>query len=200
MWRRSPSWDEVVYVALDLETTGLDARRDEILAVGMVPIVGGAIRVGAAWGSLVRPPDPSTIPVATMRAHHIVPGDLTAAPPVADVLPLVLGRLRGAVAIVHHAPIDVAFLKAACRRAGVAWVRVPVVDTVDLLWKRARQRRYVAGATEADPVLHLADARRAWGLPAYPAHEATVDAIATAELFLVLRHALGARRVKDVTR
>jgi DNA polymerase-3 subunit epsilon len=166
----------------------------------MVPIVGGAIRVGDAYRTLVRPPDPSVIAVAAMRAHHIVPGDLALAPAIEDVLPEVLDRLRGAVAVVHHAAIDVAFLKAACRRAGVAWPRVPVVDTVELLWKRAHRRRYATTAVESDPILHLSGARRVWGLPAYPSHDALMDAIAAAELFLVLRHALGARRVRDLTR
>jgi DNA polymerase-3 subunit epsilon len=197
MFKRSPRWDTVAYVALDLETTGLDPRRDRVLAIGMVPITGGVVRVGDAWRTLVRPPDPSAIPLAAMQAHHIVPEDLGGAPPMEQVLPQVLDRLRGAVVVVHHAPIDVAFLRAACRRAGVAWPAVPVVDTVRLLWKRAHRRRFVAAAP-ADPVLDLAGARRACGLPPYPRHDPIVDAIATAELFLVLRHALGARRLAEV--
>ena len=33
---RSPPWDSLVYWSLDLETGGLDPRKDAILAVGMV--------------------------------------------------------------------------------------------------------------------------------------------------------------------
>lgn len=197
--RRSPPWDSVTYWAVDVETTGLDARRDALLAVGMVPVRRGAIRLGEAWGSLVRPRAPMAIPVDTMRAHHIVPADLERAPAPADVLPEVVRRLREGVAIVHHAGLDVAFLKAACRSAALEWPRIPVVDTVDLLWRRARRRRYATGEAPRDPELNLASARRAYGLPDYPAHDATSDAIATAELFLVLRHALGARTLREVT-
>ncbi len=197
--RRSPPWDTVTYWAIDVETTGLDARRDTLLAVGMVPVRRGAIGLGDAWSSLVRPAGPVTIPVETMRAHHILPGDLEDAPAAAAVLAGVTRRLHGSVAIVHHAAIDVAFLKAGCRAAGLDWPRIPVVDTVDLLWRRARRRRYATGDVPRDPELNLASARRALGLPAYPAHDATTDAIATAELFLVLRHLLGARTVREVT-
>lgn len=198
-FRRSPPWDSVTYWALDVETTGLDARRDALIAVGMVPVRHGAIRLGDAWASLVRPGAGVRIPVEAMRAHHIVPGDVQRAPVLTEVLPGVLRRLREGVAIVHHAAIDVAFLKAACRATGLDWPRIPVVDTVDLLWRRARRRRYATGDAPHDPELNLAAARRACGLPAYPAHDATTDAIATAELFLVLRHALGARTVREVT-
>ncbi len=197
--RRSPPWDSVTYWAVDVETTGLDARRDVLLAVGMVPIRRGVIHLGEAWGSLVRPAAPVAIPVDAMRAHHIVPAELERAPAPADVLPEVVRRLREGAAIVHHAALDMAFLRAACRAAAVDWPRVPVADTVHLLWRRARRRRYVAGEDPGGPELNLASARRDCGLPAYPAHDATSDAIATAELFLVLRHALGARTLRQVT-
>ena len=76
---------------------------------------------------------------------------------------------------------------------------VLVFGAVDLLWRRARRRRYATGDAPRDPELNLASARRALDLPAYPAHDATTDAIATAELFLVLRHLLGARTLREVT-
>ena len=41
-------------------------------------------------------------------------------------------------------------------------------------------------------------ARRARGLPEYQVHDALSDAVATAELFLALRMALGARTVRDL--
>ena len=56
-----------------------------------------------------------------------------------------------------------------------------------------------ASFAERDPQLNLADARRACGLPDYPAHDALTDAVATAELFLVLRHRLGARTLRELT-
>jgi DNA polymerase-3 subunit epsilon len=46
--------------------------------------------------------------------------------------------------------------------------------------------------------VNLAGARRNHGLPDYQAHDALTDAVATAELFLVLRKVLGARTVRDL--
>jgi DNA polymerase-3 subunit epsilon len=74
-----------------------------------------------------------------------------------------------------------------------------VVDTVDLLGRLLKQQRFVdPDAGERQPVLNLSAARRQLGLPDYHAHDALTDAIATAELFLVLRRRLGARTLRDV--
>jgi DNA polymerase-3 subunit epsilon len=189
----------VTYWALDLETSGLDPRTAHVLAVGMVPVRRGVLRLAEGWRTLVRPPSGARIPVETMRAHHIVPAELESAPLPGEVLPKIAARVREGALLVHHAPLDLGFVKAGCRAAGVAWPRVPVVDTVALLWKRARRQRHLRSPASPDPVLNLAEARRDCGLPAYPEHDALVDAIATAELFLVLRHRLGARTLRELT-
>ena len=71
-----------------------------------------------------------------------------------------------------------------------------MVDTFDLLRRVASVR---SPDTPLDRLaLNLSDARREYGLPAYEAHDALTDAVATAELFLVLRKTLGARSVRDL--
>ena len=194
----SPPWDSVTYWALDLETGGLDAGKDPIIAVGMVPIRGGRIRLGESFRTLVRPGrariDPASVP-----AHQLVQGELRDAPTIEEVLPIVERRLRTDVLLVHHRAIDVAFLRQACRRTGVRWPAPKVVDTVDLLLRVARRARFTTPLEAGDrPVLNLSAAREAHGLPPYQAHDALTDAVATAELFLVLRHELGARTLRDL--
>jgi DNA polymerase-3 subunit epsilon len=195
----SPPWDAVTYWSLDLETGGLDARKDPILAVGMVPIRGGRIRLGESFRTLVRP-GRGRIDPASVRAHQLVEREVRDAPALEEVLPIVERQLRGNVLLVHHKAIDVAFLKEASRRTGARWPGPKVVDTVDLLLKVARRARFTAPEAERDlpPPLNLSAAREAHGLPPYAAHDALTDAVATAELFLVLRHALGARTLRDL--
>jgi DNA polymerase-3 subunit epsilon len=195
----SPAWDSVVYWALDLETGGLDARRDPILAVGMLPIRAGRVRLGEKYRTLVRPADGRPIDPESVRAHQLVWGEVKDAPPVAEVLPEIERRLDGGVLLVHHRAVDVAFLKDAYRRSGMRWRGPPVVDTVDLLVKLARKVHRARPELPADPpTLNLSAAREAHGLPPYQAHDALSDALATAELFLVLRHGLGARTLRDL--
>lgn len=194
-----PPWESHVYWALDLETGGLDPKSDPILSIGMVPIRGGIIRVGEAWTSLVRPDVEGSITPESIAAHHLVPADLANAPSLRDVLTHVDVRLRGGALLVHQASIDVAFLKRAYATAGVAWPKPPVVDTVELLVRTAKRARLVnPSAPDHEPELNLNRSRSALGLPDYGRHDALTDAVSTAELFLVLRKRLGAKRLRDL--
>ena len=195
----SPPWETVTYWALDLETGGLDPGKDPIIAVGMLPIRAGRIRLGESFRTLVRPGGLRRIDPASVRAHQLVLGEMKDAPTIDDVLPIVERRLRGNVLLVHHRGIDVTFLQEACRRTGVKWPGPKVVDTVDLLLRVAKRARFTSPDHPQDrPVLNLGAAREAHGLPPYQAHDALTDAVATAELFLVLRHELGARTLRDL--
>lgn len=193
----SPAWDSVVYWALDLETGGLDLKKDPILAVGMVPIRSGIVYLGDAYRTLVRPPKGGAIDPRSVRAHQLLWGEVEAAPPLAEVLPQVDERIREGVLLVHYRKIDVAFLRRDYRRLGRRWPSPRVVDTADLL---RRESRYSRPDLASDLVgVNLAKARRNHGLPDYQAHDALTDAVATAELFLVLRKVLGARTVRDLS-
>lgn len=195
----SPPWDSLVYWALDLETGGLDPRKDAILAVGMVPVRAPSIRLGETYASLVRPERADAFHPGSIQAHQLVPGDVAEAPSLASVLADIDARLREGVLLVHQAALDVAFLKRAYARAGRRWPDPPVVDTVALLLKAAKRARLIRpGAPDQEPNLNLSVARREHGLPDYGQHDALTDAIATAELFLVLRRELAAKTLRDL--
>ena len=108
-------------------------------------------------------------------------------------------RLSDGVLLVHNRGIDLPFLKGGHARTGLEWTKPKVVDTVDLIVKTASRRRFLRPASgEEMPSFNLTEARRAHGLPDYEAHDALVDAVATAELFLVLRQAIGAKTLRDL--
>jgi DNA polymerase-3 subunit epsilon len=195
---RSPRWDQPVYWALDLETGGLDARRDPIIAVGMVPIRSGVIHMGESFSTLIRPDPGRPIRPESVRAHQLLAGDLRRSPPLPAVLQEVDRRLEGGVLLVHNQGIDLPFLKGGHERSGLPWRKPVVVDTVDLIVKAAQRRRFLEPGGEEMPRLNLSEARRAHGLPDYQAHDALIDAVATAELFLVLRQVIGARTLRDL--
>jgi len=195
----SPDWDSVVYWSLDIETGGLDARRDPIIAVGMLPIRGGIIKLGEAYETLVRPEDGREIRPESVRAHQLLEAEVKEAPPLAEVLKEIDRRIREGALLVHHQAIDVQFLKRAFERQGLKWPGPPVVDTVELILKLGRKQKFLHPHQPPEgPVTNLTEARRRHGLPDYVAHDALTDAISTAELFLVLRKALNARRLRDL--
>lgn len=198
MFWPSPPWDSVVYWSLDLETGGLDARRDAILSVGMVPVRAGAIVLGDAWQSLVHP-EGGDVSTDSIRAHYLLPSDVDAAPDFGEVAPEIERRLDEGVLLVHHAALDVAFLRLAFERTGRRWPRPRVVDTEELLLRLQKKERFLdPDAGSRPPVLNLSAARERLGLPGYQAHDALTDAVSAAELFLVLRGKLGARTLRDL--
>jgi DNA polymerase-3 subunit epsilon len=194
----SPRWDQPVYWALDLETGGLDARHDPILSVGMVPVRSGVIRLGESFSTLIRPDPGRPIRPESVRAHQLLAGDLRKSPPLKAVLLEVDRRLGDGVLLVHNRGVDLPFLKGGHARSGLPWKKPQVVDTVDLIVKAASRRRFLRPEGEAMPSLNLSEARRVHGLPSYQAHDALIDAVATAELFLVLRQVIGARTLRDL--
>ena len=186
MRSRSKAWDEVVYWALDLETGGLDTARDPILSVGMVPVRQGIVKVGESFYSLVG--GAGAVGYDSLLVHHILPGELAGAPAREGVLEEIDGRLREGVLLVHFAAMDVPFLRRLYRSCRRRWPRPRVVDTAALVDRLSR-------ASPGD----LAAIRDQLGLPRYRDHHALSDAIATAELLLVLRHQLGAETLRDLT-
>lgn len=188
---RRTDWRSTTLWSLDLETGGLEPRTDPILSVGMVPIRGGAIALGGGFHSLVR----SVRPVAesSLRVHHILPGELEEAPRAVEVLAEVRERVEDGVVIVHQRSIDIPFLTHGFRALGQAPPVFAVIDTVELLLRYAR-RHGLVNMERTRFSTALAEARDWFGLPAHRAHEALSDAVATAELFLVLAHRLEARR------
>ena len=194
-WGKSPPWREVDYWALDLETGGLDPKSDPILSIGMVPIRDGVIVLGESFYTLVACESP--VNTESLLVHHILPADLLNASPLDEVLTIIDERLQNTVLIVHHSSIDVQFLRTAYREAGLGRFRVRVVDTVKLL-QRLNRRQSLHHSAGSEAPLQLAKARAHFGLPAHREHHALSDAVATAELFLMLSHRLGARTLRQL--
>ena len=67
-------WREARYCAIDVETTGLDLRRDSIISIGSAGIRDGRIVCSDNYYSLIRPACP--VSVGSMRIHCLRPADL----------------------------------------------------------------------------------------------------------------------------
>lgn len=168
---------EVAFLALDLETNGLNPRRDRVLSLGFVPLTGAQIDLGGAAHLLIRS-DQGVTDSATL--HGLTDDALLNGLELAEALPQLLEALTGRVLLAHHAVIETRFLSAACRRLYGAPLLCPVVDTLRLQVRLEAR----AARTPRDGDLRLGAARARFGLPRYRAHDALADALACAELFL----------------
>jgi DNA polymerase-3 subunit epsilon len=187
-------WRDAEFCVLDLETTGLDLNRDDIVSFGAAPVVGGRILCGRVTYREVRPTRPVSVDALTV--HGLRTADLAGAPPLDEVLDDLIGALSGRVLVAHAAWVERAFLDRALRPRGLRTARA-VVDTAALL----RACRLADSDSGTEPALEAA-ARRL-NLPVYTPHHALGDAFTTAQVFLALATRLERRRtltVRDLCR
>lgn len=175
--------NEVPFVALDVETTGLNAERHAILSVGLVPFTLKRISVAGSRHWVVKPQLP--LIQQSIQFHGITHTDIKNAPDMAEILPDLLDCLAGRVVVVHHRAIERSFMDVVVKARWNEGLQFPIVDTMAIeagihrnkpqsLWARLTNRRPVS--------IRLSDSRIRYGLPHYPPHNALTDALATAEL------------------
>ncbi|KAA9164079.1 3'-5' exonuclease [Amycolatopsis acidicola] len=182
-WRRSAPhthlavpWRDAAYCVVDLETTGLDLRRDEVVSFGTVIIRKGRIHCGSARYSRVRPPRKVT--VGAMSVHGMRDQDLASAPSLREVAPGLRAELGGRVLVAHAAWVERAFIGRAL--GGSGRYMAPTIDTAAL----ARAIGVAPSGTGYEPDIEA----MAGDLGLYPhtPHHALGDALTTAEVFLAL--------------
>jgi DNA polymerase-3 subunit epsilon len=169
-------------VAMDFETTGMNAGTDDIVSIGLVPFSLHRIfcRESAHW--LVKPRQ--TLAEGSVVIHGITHSDINAAPDLEVILEALLEAITGRILVVHYRHIEREFLaQALLDRLGEA-IAFPVIDTmaIELTVLRRRQRLVDRLLKRPPGGLRLGDCRERYGLPHYHAHHALTDALATAEL------------------
>jgi DNA polymerase-3 subunit epsilon len=190
---RGPSWREARFVAVDVETTGLDPGRDEVVSFAAVPIEGGRVIARRTVRGLVRPSSPP--PGPSIEIHGLRAADLAAAPPPEQALAPLAAALPGHIPVAHAAWVERSFL----RPLDVGMPR-QVLDTA-VLWRALCIER-----GEGDPGWRaLPEVAAGLGLPAHRSHDAEGDALTTAQVFLALathleRHGRGSVRALAGTR
>ncbi len=188
--RRTP-WRDARWCALDFELTGLDARTDEIISFGAIPIEAGRVQLRGALSGLVRPT--REISDESIVVHGIRAADLARAPRLGDAIGALLRVITGHILVVHTAAVERAFLGRALKEQG-ARLRRPIVDTEVLgrLWLHERDGH-------VGRRLGLGELATALGLPADRPHDALGDALTTAQAFIALASHLDAVHTQTVS-
>jgi len=172
---------EVAYLALDLETTGGDPERDEIVSFGWVCMDGTRIDLATARHRVVRLQ--GAVSAASAAIHRITDDESARGCSLEAALDELLGALAGRVLIAHRAETELGFVARACQRIYGARIVIPAVDTLRIAVRiEQRQQRALRRGT-----LRLHALRHKYNLPRYRAHNALSDALSAAELFLALQ-------------
>jgi DNA polymerase III subunit epsilon len=171
---RSPSWRDARFIAIDVETTGLDPKRDEVISYAGIPIESARIIAPKAVTGLVRPLTAST--GASTEIHGLRDYDLAGAPAAPEALAPLRSVMEGRVPVVHAQWVERTFL----RKAGCPLPR-RIADTA-LLWRLLSIER-----GERDPgTCSLSTIAWALGLPAHRPHTAEGDTLTCAQVFLAI--------------
>ena len=179
MPQKSARFEEAEFVALDIETTGLNPATAEVISVGWVLIRNGRVVLDSAESHLVRPSGGvgSSASVHGLTDTVVLDGEHWG-----DVLDQVVRVLEGRVLLVHHAGLDKLLLDRLSMLRYEARLYVPYVDTMALELRNQQRQHHI----ESRKSLRLAELRSHFGLPRYSAHDSLVDAIATAELLIAM--------------
>lgn len=178
-------------IAVDLELTGLDAAKDHIISLGWTQIDEGRIRLGSNRHVLVTAADSVGESAAI---HELTDSEVAEGVKPRKALKKLFEAAAGRVWVFHHSTLDVAFLQRACSEwAGIA-PPFTVLDTMRI--ELALRKRRDQPVQQGD--LQLGRLRADYGLPRYTAHNALIDALATAELLLAIAARLNVKAPMEV--
>jgi DNA polymerase III subunit epsilon len=164
------------WVVLDLETTGLNLNKDRVLSIGAVVIEDGAIDFRQQFERTLQYPQVKLGP--SVLIHGIGPSAIAAGSDPAQALLELMEYIGDSPVLAFHAPFDQHMLGRALKDHLGCKLQHPFLDVADiapLLCPQAHIRE--AG---------LDDWIDWFKLEVFERHHASADALATAELALIL--------------
>jgi DNA polymerase-3 subunit epsilon len=177
------------WVAIDCETTGLDVRRDEIISIGAVRIVGNRLLTSQRLELLVRPE--RALAVSSMRVHRLRESDVAQGMPPQQAMRLLLDFIGSRPLVGYYLEFDVAMLNREIWP--MLGVRLPQRKIeVSAMYYDHKLRQLPATARDhADIDLRFATIMSDLGLPLREAHDALNDAVMAGMAFVKLRRLAG---------
>ncbi|KAB1517036.1 exonuclease domain-containing protein [Photobacterium damselae] len=173
---------QLEYLVLDFETTGFDPEKDDILSVGFVTISQQRIDLSTATELLIKDSQQKVKP-ETAIINHLTTEKLAHGVELDCAMAALFNAMKGKIMVAHGAMIEQRFLNHyLATRYQLPPLPIIWLDTLTIEKSLSIHRQQLKAND-----YRLAQIRQRHGLPAYPAHGAVIDAIATAELLLVLQ-------------
>lgn len=169
--------NEVDFLVADLEMSSLDINKGEILSIGWVVIKKGKIQLSSAEHHLLKAK--KTVGQSA-TIHNLRDCELQQGQNIMFVVERFLKIAAGKVLVFHHSPLDMAYLNKASKELFSSPMLLPIIDTLEIEKKKILRHQEHIKSGE----LRLAECRSRYNLPAYPAHNALMDALSSAELLL----------------
>ncbi len=179
--------DQARFVVVDVESTGLDIRRDQLIAIGAVTVQAGRIVLADSFEVILRQEEVSDRD--NILVHGIGGQMQRAGLPPAQALLDFLDFLGKSPLVAYHAVFDETMIRRAMHRhLGLTWKR----SWLDLAYVMPALLPAHAHSCKA-----LDDWTALFGITNYARHSALADALATAQLLLAALHLAAARKLTD---
>ncbi|MEJ6079740.1 3'-5' exoribonuclease [Vibrio sp. 1-Bac 57] len=175
---------DIKLLALDIEMTGLDSKKDQMVSIGVIPIINAKIQPKLAQYKLIK--IQGTVGQSAV-IHGVLDRHLTNALPLQEVLQWLFEQCKDKVIVAHYASLDLQFLQQSLVGAEKQSFALFAIDTL-LIDKKRELRKHQSLNTSS---LRLNACRERYNLPIYNAHNALTDALACAELLLAQLSKMG---------
>jgi DNA polymerase-3 subunit epsilon len=175
----SPS-DRVRFVVLDSETTGLDPRKDRLITIGAVGVVGGEILLDDVFDALLEVQYNS----AAVTVHGVTREESLQGITEPEALERFLAYLQDGVIVGHHIGHDVATLNAGYERHWGFSLQNRSLDTMELTLNLERDGAFRGNDSISE--FSLDGLCNLFGVIPHDRHTASGDAFMTAQVFLRL--------------
>jgi DNA polymerase-3 subunit epsilon len=178
-------------VALDTETTSLDPRRAELVAIGAVKLRGNRILTSQRFAATIKPIGP--VSADSIRIHRLRPIDLAGAVPVEAALERLVDFIGGRPLVGYYLEFDVAVIDNVLDRwQGILLPNRRIeVSALYYDWKIGRSpflRSHGQVDLRFDTILAELD------LPRLRKHDALSDAVSAALMYLKLERLIRRER------
>jgi len=168
--------EEIEYCVIDLETTGLNPKKDEILAIALIPMKGLRIQAGKYYYTFVKP---KKFRYKSIEFHGICPSDVSPAPSFEEVGDRILELLAGRVLIGFATLFDIEFLKRSFKeRMGKKFSPERYADIAEIeAWLIRKKGMAITYRLDLETIM------KTYGIFETTRHDALSDAFITARIF-----------------
>jgi DNA polymerase-3 subunit epsilon len=168
-------------VAIDCETTGLDRRRDDVIAIAAVKISGTRILTSERFEATIR--SDAKMNPAAIKVHSLREADVAKGRPVDKVIPELLRFIGGRPLVGYYLEFDVAMIDKHVRRLLGFELPNPRIEVSQLYY----ERKYGDAPPGTHVDLSFAAIMDDLKLPMLAQHDAYADTLMTAMIYLALR-------------
>ena len=178
------------FVAFDTETTGFDKKKDRVLSIGAVSIIGKTIAVQSSLEVYV---EQDIFRPETVKIHGLLKKGSLKKVDELEAITSFLNYIKNAVLVAHHASFDRNMMNEMLLRHGLGKLKNEFIDT-GVLFNKSKHIIYRENLKDH---YTLDDLCKELNVPKVDRHTASGDALITAVVFLKIASRLNKRKHLD---